>query len=130
MPTSEPLEIVGDIEAYLSKHALDAIVKEMMVEILKTRPEEPHGWMTKYLVTRSDGSGGDDCAVASTQDKDAFVAVCSTDADTQQYLVQNKVHVALLELLKQVVDAKPDNVLSFLATAAHNLRKNPPEGME
>lgn len=30
----------------------------------------------------------------------------------------------------QVAKEKPDNVLSFVATAAHNLHKNPPESLQ
>eukprot|EP00955_Chlamydomonas_euryale_P111194 366048-Chlamydomonas_euryale.AAC.3 len=63
----------------------------------------------------------------SIQDEDMFVAVCHTDTHTQKYLSEKKVHAALLELLRQVADAQPDNVLSFLAQAAHKLHK---EGLQ
>jgi hypothetical protein len=46
-----------------------------------------------------------------------------------QYLTEKKVHVIFLELLKQVVAEKPDNVLSFLAVQAHNLHRTPPPSL-
>mmetsp|Transcript_24777 Transcript_24777/g.73304 ORF Transcript_24777/g.73304 Transcript_24777/m.73304 type:complete len:131 (-) Transcript_24777:206-598(-) len=124
---SQPLEIVQDLEAYLSKNALDTIVKDMMVECLSTRPEHPESWMMRYMLQKNAGESSDNCAVASTVEQDMFVAVCHTDTHTQKYLSEKKVHAALLELLRQVADAQPDNVLSFLAQAAHKLHK---EGLQ
>ncbi|GAX81251.1 hypothetical protein CEUSTIGMA_g8683.t1 [Chlamydomonas eustigma] len=124
------LDIVQDLENYLSMHTLDAQVKEMMVECLKTRPEEPMSWMMKYFLKQNAGLATSDCAVASAADQSTFVAISHEDASMQQYLTDKKVHVFFLEMLKQIMEAKPDNVLSFTAVVAHNLHKSPPPALE
>ena len=39
------LDMVQDLENYLSMHACDILVKDMMVECLKARPDQPLSWM-------------------------------------------------------------------------------------
>lgn len=43
--TMTALDLVQDLENYLSKNAMDIMVRDMMVECLKSRPEEPLSWM-------------------------------------------------------------------------------------
>mmetsp|Transcript_12270 Transcript_12270/g.26464 ORF Transcript_12270/g.26464 Transcript_12270/m.26464 type:complete len:128 (-) Transcript_12270:42-425(-) len=124
------LDIVTELEHYLAKNALDTMVKEMMVECLKTKPEEPLSWMMKYILNQNANLATSECAVASTSEPVVHVALSHADAETQQYLTDKKIHLYFMEMLRLVVKEKPDNVLSFLATQAHNIHKSPPPQLQ
>uniref|UniRef100_A0A7S0X0P5 Uncharacterized protein n=1 Tax=Chlamydomonas leiostraca TaxID=1034604 RepID=A0A7S0X0P5_9CHLO len=128
------MDVVQELEHYLSKNTIDIFVREMMVQCLKDKPEEPKQYLLKYILGKNAGESTEEVAVASTSsEKDGapmHVAVSHPDTAMQQYLTDKKVAQAFLEIMRQVVEQKPDNVLSFIAVTAHNLHKSPPPSLQ
>ncbi len=72
-----------------SGHEVDTMVKTMMVELLKARPEEPNSWMLAYMLSKNAGLAtlAGTCAVASTSAKEGpqmHLAVSNPSSATQQ----------------------------------------------
>jgi hypothetical protein len=53
----------------------------------------------------------------------------TTSLLSMQYATSKNIHNIFLELLQQLLRDRPDNPLSYLALAAHNLHKSPPPGL-
>lgn len=115
---------------------MDTFVRDMMAECLQEKPEEPKQWLLKYILSKNAGESTEEVSVASmstTTEKDGppmHVAVSHPDTDIQQYLTDKKVATIFLELLKNIVEKKPENVLSFMAVTSHNMHKSPPESLQ
>ncbi len=74
--------------------------------------------------------GTSECTVACNEAEDTYLALANDDLTTQTYLREKKVDKILLELLSRVIEERPDNILSFLPQATHNMQKNPPPGLQ
>ncbi|KAF5838559.1 hypothetical protein DUNSADRAFT_2620 [Dunaliella salina] len=123
------MDVVKELELYLSKNALETLLETMMTECLRHKPEEPSHYLLKWLIDQNASKGSEEVAIASSSDKQ-HVAITHPDQATQQYLKDKKLHIIFLELMKLVVKEKPDNVLSFLALEAHQMHKVPPPSLQ
>ncbi|GFH10697.1 uncharacterized protein HaLaN_06056 [Haematococcus lacustris] len=104
------MDIVQELELYLKKTQLDAVVRELMVDALSSRSEDPLQFLLRWILEKNAGLSSPKVAVAS--DASVHVAISHPDPSTQK-----------------VAEQKPDNVLSFLAVQAHNLHKSPPASL-
>jgi hypothetical protein len=77
------MDIVQELEHYLSKNTLDQFVKEMMVQCLKDKPEEPSRYLLKYIFDKNANQCSDEVAVASTPEN-LHAAVSSPDPAIQK----------------------------------------------
>eukprot|EP00197_Chlamydomonas_leiostraca_P015679 CAMPEP_0202877628 /NCGR_PEP_ID=MMETSP1391-20130828/30955_1 /ASSEMBLY_ACC=CAM_ASM_000867 /TAXON_ID=1034604 /ORGANISM="Chlamydomonas leiostraca, Strain SAG 11-49" /LENGTH=143 /DNA_ID=CAMNT_0049559697 /DNA_START=19 /DNA_END=449 /DNA_ORIENTATION=- len=93
------MDVVQELEHYLSKNTIDIFVREMMVQCLKDKPEEPKQYLLKYILGKNAGESTEEVAVASTSsEKDGapmHVAVSHPDTAMQQYLTDKKVAAGL-----------------------------------
>ncbi|KAL6754517.1 hypothetical protein V8C86DRAFT_2699984 [Haematococcus lacustris] len=121
------MDIVQELELYLKKTQLDAVVRELMVDALSSRSEDPLQFLLRWILEKNAGLSSPKVAVAS--DASVHVAISHPDPSTQKFMTDNKLHNIFLELAKQVAEQKPDNVLSFLAVQAHNLHKSAPASL-
>jgi hypothetical protein len=64
---TQGVDIVQELEHYLSRQTLDSLVKELMVLCLREKPEEPLPFLLRELLHRTAAKGGTEAvAVASS----------------------------------------------------------------
>lgn len=86
------MDVVQELEHYLSRNTLDTFVRDMMAECLQEKPEEPKQWLLKYILSKNAGESTEEVSVASmstTTEKDGppmHVAVSHPDTDIQQVM--------------------------------------------
>ncbi|GFR44628.1 hypothetical protein Agub_g5916, partial [Astrephomene gubernaculifera] len=100
-----PEVIVKDIENYLSSQRIDKMVKEMVVSVLHSKPENVQAHMIKHLLMKTNDAEGE-IAISSTEDG-GRVAFTHSDAACQKYLMSKGVHELFAELLQRVSTVVP-----------------------
>ncbi|GFH23503.1 uncharacterized protein HaLaN_21123, partial [Haematococcus lacustris] len=88
------MDIVQELELYLKKTQLDAVVRELMVDALSSRSEDPLQFLLRWTLEKNAGLSSPKVAVASDAP--------SATLDALQFMTDNKLHNIFLELAKQV----------------------------
>lgn len=70
------MDTVQELEHYLNKNAVDKLLKDLMVQCLKDKPEEPIHYLFKRLMEMNAGKGSEEVAVASDTTSEAGPSKC------------------------------------------------------
>ncbi|GFH16532.1 uncharacterized protein HaLaN_12965 [Haematococcus lacustris] len=76
------MDIVQELELYLKKTQLDAVVRELMVDALSSRSEDPLQFLLRWILEKNAGLSSPKVAVAS--DASVHVAISHPDPSTQK----------------------------------------------
>lgn len=86
--TLSTMDIVQELEHYLQGNYVDQLLKEMMIQCLRDKPDEPTHYLLKYILQKNASVGSEEVAVASTPDN-MHVAISHPDKATQQVDMHN-----------------------------------------